>query len=116
MNTLLQITLKHLLTDYDVKRMSVSGRTLEMEGKKSWQVEPQFLRRWDMSFVFVLGNVILHFASLLLKFVLIFINLSSLFQDPSLLNGRVTLHHAKAGAVLARQGDQVRDKPENWKL
>uniref|UniRef100_A0A4W4GRY2 lysophospholipase n=1 Tax=Electrophorus electricus TaxID=8005 RepID=A0A4W4GRY2_ELEEL len=27
-------------------------------------------------------------------------------QDPSLLNGRVTLHHAKAGAVLARQGDQ----------
>uniref|UniRef100_A0A7N8X0Q9 lysophospholipase n=1 Tax=Mastacembelus armatus TaxID=205130 RepID=A0A7N8X0Q9_9TELE len=31
---------------------------------------------------------------------------SSLIQDPSLLNGRVTLHHAKAGAVLARQGDQ----------
>ncbi|XP_075904420.1 patatin-like phospholipase domain-containing protein 6 isoform X4 [Nelusetta ayraudi] len=27
-------------------------------------------------------------------------------QDPSLLNGRVTLHQAKAGAVLARQGDQ----------
>uniref|UniRef100_A0A672G8A9 lysophospholipase n=1 Tax=Salarias fasciatus TaxID=181472 RepID=A0A672G8A9_SALFA len=27
-------------------------------------------------------------------------------NDPSLLNGRVTLHHAKAGAVLARQGDQ----------
>uniref|UniRef100_A0A667YUS1 lysophospholipase n=1 Tax=Myripristis murdjan TaxID=586833 RepID=A0A667YUS1_9TELE len=27
-------------------------------------------------------------------------------QDPALLNGRVTLHHAKAGAVLARQGDQ----------
>ncbi|XP_035390855.1 patatin-like phospholipase domain-containing protein 6 isoform X3 [Electrophorus electricus] len=27
-------------------------------------------------------------------------------EDPSLLNGRVTLHHAKAGAVLARQGDQ----------
>uniref|UniRef100_A0A665WWQ2 lysophospholipase n=1 Tax=Echeneis naucrates TaxID=173247 RepID=A0A665WWQ2_ECHNA len=27
-------------------------------------------------------------------------------SDPSLLNGRVTLHHAKAGAVLARQGDQ----------
>uniref|UniRef100_A0A3B4XY00 lysophospholipase n=1 Tax=Seriola lalandi dorsalis TaxID=1841481 RepID=A0A3B4XY00_SERLL len=27
-------------------------------------------------------------------------------RDPSLLNGRVTLHHAKAGAVLARQGDQ----------
>uniref|UniRef100_A0A8C5HGN1 lysophospholipase n=1 Tax=Gouania willdenowi TaxID=441366 RepID=A0A8C5HGN1_GOUWI len=26
--------------------------------------------------------------------------------DPALLNGRVTLHHAKAGAVLARQGDQ----------
>uniref|UniRef100_A0A673AGK8 lysophospholipase n=1 Tax=Sphaeramia orbicularis TaxID=375764 RepID=A0A673AGK8_9TELE len=26
--------------------------------------------------------------------------------DPSLLNGKVTLHHAKAGAVLARQGDQ----------
>jgi len=28
-------------------------------------------------------------------------------QDPALLNGRVTLHHAKAGTVLARQGDQV---------
>uniref|UniRef100_A0A3Q4C0I4 lysophospholipase n=1 Tax=Mola mola TaxID=94237 RepID=A0A3Q4C0I4_MOLML len=27
-------------------------------------------------------------------------------EDPSLLNGRVTLHYAKAGAVLARQGDQ----------
>uniref|UniRef100_A0A8D3D8D0 lysophospholipase n=1 Tax=Scophthalmus maximus TaxID=52904 RepID=A0A8D3D8D0_SCOMX len=27
-------------------------------------------------------------------------------EDPSLLNGRATLHHAKAGAVLARQGDQ----------
>uniref|UniRef100_A0A3Q2PFF5 lysophospholipase n=1 Tax=Fundulus heteroclitus TaxID=8078 RepID=A0A3Q2PFF5_FUNHE len=26
--------------------------------------------------------------------------------DPGLLNGRATLHHAKAGAVLARQGDQ----------
>uniref|UniRef100_A0A673AFV0 Patatin-like phospholipase domain containing 6 n=1 Tax=Sphaeramia orbicularis TaxID=375764 RepID=A0A673AFV0_9TELE len=32
--------------------------------------------------------------------------LSSVIQDPSLLNGKVTLHHAKAGAVLARQGDQ----------
>lgn len=28
-------------------------------------------------------------------------------QDPALLKGKVTLHHAKAGAVLARQGDQV---------
>uniref|UniRef100_A0A7N6A4B2 lysophospholipase n=1 Tax=Anabas testudineus TaxID=64144 RepID=A0A7N6A4B2_ANATE len=27
-------------------------------------------------------------------------------KDPSLLNGKVTLHHAKAGAVLARQGEQ----------
>uniref|UniRef100_A0AAY4F1E2 lysophospholipase n=1 Tax=Denticeps clupeoides TaxID=299321 RepID=A0AAY4F1E2_9TELE len=27
-------------------------------------------------------------------------------EDPNLLNGRVTLHYAKAGAVLARQGDQ----------
>ncbi|XP_001921208.2 patatin-like phospholipase domain-containing protein 6 isoform X3 [Danio rerio] len=27
-------------------------------------------------------------------------------EDPSLLNGRVTFHHAKAGSVLARQGDQ----------
>ncbi|XP_016890611.1 neuropathy target esterase isoform X1 [Cynoglossus semilaevis] len=27
-------------------------------------------------------------------------------EDPSLLNGRVTLHHAKAGAILAKQGDQ----------
>uniref|UniRef100_A0A8C8K8L7 lysophospholipase n=1 Tax=Oncorhynchus tshawytscha TaxID=74940 RepID=A0A8C8K8L7_ONCTS len=27
-------------------------------------------------------------------------------EDPTLLNGRVTLHHAKAGTVLARQGDQ----------
>uniref|UniRef100_A0A9J8AT87 lysophospholipase n=1 Tax=Cyprinus carpio carpio TaxID=630221 RepID=A0A9J8AT87_CYPCA len=27
-------------------------------------------------------------------------------QDPALLNGRVTFHHAKAGSVLARQGDQ----------
>ncbi|XP_047221562.1 patatin-like phospholipase domain-containing protein 6 isoform X4 [Girardinichthys multiradiatus] len=27
-------------------------------------------------------------------------------EDPCLLNGRATLHHAKAGAVLARQGDQ----------
>uniref|UniRef100_A0A7N6BNQ4 lysophospholipase n=1 Tax=Anabas testudineus TaxID=64144 RepID=A0A7N6BNQ4_ANATE len=28
-------------------------------------------------------------------------------QDPSLLEGRVTLHHVKAGSVVARQGDQV---------
>uniref|UniRef100_A0A8C1RDL4 lysophospholipase n=1 Tax=Cyprinus carpio TaxID=7962 RepID=A0A8C1RDL4_CYPCA len=27
-------------------------------------------------------------------------------EDPALLNGRVTFHHAKAGSVLARQGDQ----------
>uniref|UniRef100_A0A3B5L715 lysophospholipase n=1 Tax=Xiphophorus couchianus TaxID=32473 RepID=A0A3B5L715_9TELE len=27
-------------------------------------------------------------------------------QDPSLLDGRVTLHHVKAGSVVARQGDQ----------
>ncbi|KAM4595237.1 patatin-like phospholipase domain-containing protein 6 isoform 3-T3 [Fundulus diaphanus] len=27
-------------------------------------------------------------------------------EDPGLLNGRATMHHAKAGAVLARQGDQ----------
>ncbi|XP_053154783.1 patatin-like phospholipase domain-containing protein 6 isoform X7 [Hemicordylus capensis] len=27
-------------------------------------------------------------------------------EDPSLLNNRVLLHHAKAGTVLARQGDQ----------
>ncbi|KAK7165924.1 hypothetical protein R3I93_005872 [Phoxinus phoxinus] len=27
-------------------------------------------------------------------------------EDPTLLNGRVTFHHAKAGSVLARQGDQ----------
>ncbi|XP_056135443.1 patatin-like phospholipase domain-containing protein 6 isoform X4 [Lampris incognitus] len=31
---------------------------------------------------------------------------STFTRDPALLNGRVTLHHAKAGAVLARQGDQ----------
>ncbi|OXB52064.1 hypothetical protein ASZ78_006980 [Callipepla squamata] len=28
-------------------------------------------------------------------------------EDPSLLNNRVSLHHAKAGTVIARQGDQV---------
>uniref|UniRef100_UPI00398E3CDF patatin-like phospholipase domain-containing protein 6 n=1 Tax=Pristiophorus japonicus TaxID=55135 RepID=UPI00398E3CDF len=27
-------------------------------------------------------------------------------EDPSLLNNRVTLHHAKSGTLLARQGDQ----------
>ncbi|XP_045922349.1 patatin-like phospholipase domain-containing protein 7a isoform X1 [Micropterus dolomieu] len=27
-------------------------------------------------------------------------------QDPTLLEGRVTLHHVKAGSVVARQGDQ----------
>ncbi|XP_072227349.1 patatin-like phospholipase domain-containing protein 7 isoform X2 [Leuresthes tenuis] len=27
-------------------------------------------------------------------------------QDPNLLEGRVTLHHVKAGSVVARQGDQ----------
>ncbi|XP_065610025.1 patatin-like phospholipase domain-containing protein 6 isoform X2 [Cyrtonyx montezumae] len=27
-------------------------------------------------------------------------------EDPSLLNNRVSLHHAKAGTVIARQGDQ----------
>ncbi|XP_024118284.2 patatin-like phospholipase domain-containing protein 7 [Oryzias melastigma] len=29
-------------------------------------------------------------------------------QDPGLLERRVTLHHVKAGSVIARQGDQVR--------
>lgn len=33
-------------------------------------------------------------------------------QDPSLLNSRVLLHHAKAGTVIARQGDQVRPSPD----
>lgn len=28
-------------------------------------------------------------------------------QDPSLLEGRVTLHQVKASSVVARQGDQV---------
>uniref|UniRef100_A0A8C5HKC2 lysophospholipase n=1 Tax=Gouania willdenowi TaxID=441366 RepID=A0A8C5HKC2_GOUWI len=32
--------------------------------------------------------------------------INNMIIDPALLNGRVTLHHAKAGAVLARQGDQ----------
>lgn len=31
-----------------------------------------------------------------------------MLQDPSLLEGRVTLHQVKAGSVVARQGDQVR--------
>lgn len=31
----------------------------------------------------------------------------SLLQDPELLEGKVTLHHVKAGSVVARQGDQV---------
>lgn len=30
-----------------------------------------------------------------------------LLQDPSLLNGKVTLHQVTAGTVLSRQGDQV---------
>uniref|UniRef100_A0A8C6PYR4 lysophospholipase n=1 Tax=Nothobranchius furzeri TaxID=105023 RepID=A0A8C6PYR4_NOTFU len=30
----------------------------------------------------------------------------SCLQDPGLLDGRVTLHHVKAGSVVARQGDQ----------
>lgn len=34
-----------------------------------------------------------------------------LLQDPSLLEGRVTLHHVKAGSVVARQGDQVKQRP-----
>uniref|UniRef100_G1QJJ4 Patatin like phospholipase domain containing 6 n=1 Tax=Nomascus leucogenys TaxID=61853 RepID=G1QJJ4_NOMLE len=32
-------------------------------------------------------------------------------EDPSLLNSRVLLHHAKAGTIIARQGDQVRSFP-----
>ncbi len=34
-------------------------------------------------------------------------------QDPSLLEGRVTLHQVKAGSIVARQGDQVRHHTEN---
>lgn len=33
-------------------------------------------------------------------------------QDPSLLNSRVLLHHAKAGTIIARQGDQVSLTPD----
>ncbi|EPQ06932.1 Neuropathy target esterase [Myotis brandtii] len=33
-------------------------------------------------------------------------------EDPSLLNSRVLLHHAKAGTIIARQGDQVRLTPD----
>uniref|UniRef100_A0A8C7UBX2 lysophospholipase n=1 Tax=Oncorhynchus mykiss TaxID=8022 RepID=A0A8C7UBX2_ONCMY len=40
------------------------------------------------------------------SFFLSFCSFSFFCQDPALLNGRVTLHHAKAGTVLARQGDQ----------
>lgn len=35
-------------------------------------------------------------------------------QDPSLLNSRVLLHHAKAGTIIARQGDQVRLTFDLW--
>lgn len=31
-------------------------------------------------------------------------------QDPSLLNGKVTLHQVMAGTVLSRQGDQVSEQ------
>uniref|UniRef100_A0AAR2LNU7 lysophospholipase n=1 Tax=Pygocentrus nattereri TaxID=42514 RepID=A0AAR2LNU7_PYGNA len=47
----------------------------------------------------------LRFVSNLIFFSFVF-TYCCFLQDPALLNGRVTLHHAKAGAVLARQGDQ----------
>uniref|UniRef100_A0A7N8Y980 lysophospholipase n=1 Tax=Mastacembelus armatus TaxID=205130 RepID=A0A7N8Y980_9TELE len=37
---------------------------------------------------------------------LISAHLFEILQDPSLLDGRVTLHQVKAGSVVARQGDQ----------
>uniref|UniRef100_A0A8C7SI91 lysophospholipase n=1 Tax=Oncorhynchus mykiss TaxID=8022 RepID=A0A8C7SI91_ONCMY len=46
------------------------------------------------------------YRCLTLSFFLSFCSFSFFCQDPALLNGRVTLHHAKAGTVLARQGDQ----------
>uniref|UniRef100_A0A671W843 lysophospholipase n=1 Tax=Sparus aurata TaxID=8175 RepID=A0A671W843_SPAAU len=39
-------------------------------------------------------------------FTLLYFKSSTILQDPSLLEGRVTLHQVKAGSVVARQGDQ----------
>lgn len=42
-------------------------------------------------------------------FLCLFVFIFAVFvQDPSLLEGRVTLHQVKAGSIVARQGDQVR--------
>uniref|UniRef100_A0AAY4F0F1 lysophospholipase n=1 Tax=Denticeps clupeoides TaxID=299321 RepID=A0AAY4F0F1_9TELE len=62
----------------------------EEEGSHVWR------KGWPILFNRIMGKCFPHLA--------LFSPL--LCQDPNLLNGRVTLHYAKAGAVLARQGDQ----------
>uniref|UniRef100_A0A8D3DD71 lysophospholipase n=1 Tax=Scophthalmus maximus TaxID=52904 RepID=A0A8D3DD71_SCOMX len=83
---------KSLRSDFDMAyergRISVSA--------EDGNTPPTFTRIENIS-----PTLLLYFACNLL-----FCFLFSETQDPSLLNGRATLHHAKAGAVLARQGDQ----------
>uniref|UniRef100_A0AAQ5YD16 lysophospholipase n=1 Tax=Amphiprion ocellaris TaxID=80972 RepID=A0AAQ5YD16_AMPOC len=93
---------KGLRSDFDMAyergRISVSA--------EDGNTPPTFTRVSTLHFVhFVLPLYFTIYCCLTLYFRL-FLFLSSLIQDPALLNGKVTLHHAKAGAVLARQGDQ----------
>uniref|UniRef100_A0A669CKF9 lysophospholipase n=1 Tax=Oreochromis niloticus TaxID=8128 RepID=A0A669CKF9_ORENI len=86
---------KSLRSDFDMAyergRISVSAE----ESSTKWNKSISSTVFFHLALSFVTAQYIFDFC--FLPFVM---------QDPSLLNGRVTLHHAKAGGVLARQGDQ----------
>uniref|UniRef100_A0A671VM81 lysophospholipase n=1 Tax=Sparus aurata TaxID=8175 RepID=A0A671VM81_SPAAU len=95
---------KSLRSDFDMAyergRISVSAEdgNTPPTFTRNEDVSSTFLHQCD-SLISLLG--LIFFSDFYVIFFFFFY-----LQDPSLLNGRVTLHHAKAGAVLARQGDQ----------
>uniref|UniRef100_A0A3B4D2Q1 lysophospholipase n=1 Tax=Pygocentrus nattereri TaxID=42514 RepID=A0A3B4D2Q1_PYGNA len=92
---------KSLRSDFD---MAYERGRISVSAEDGTPTPPTFTRLPSSS-AEEANQTCLRFVSNLIFFSFVF-TYCCFLQDPALLNGRVTLHHAKAGAVLARQGDQ----------
>uniref|UniRef100_A0AAR2LU82 lysophospholipase n=1 Tax=Pygocentrus nattereri TaxID=42514 RepID=A0AAR2LU82_PYGNA len=95
---------KSLRSDFD---MAYERGRISVSAEDGTPTPPTFtrVRHTHTSSAEEANQTCLRFVSNLIFFSFVF-TYCCFLQDPALLNGRVTLHHAKAGAVLARQGDQ----------
>uniref|UniRef100_A0A8C2AM38 lysophospholipase n=1 Tax=Cyprinus carpio TaxID=7962 RepID=A0A8C2AM38_CYPCA len=82
--------LKYVISSHTLCVISLAGNDLDMAYERA---------RWDMSswFMYVWIDVCVCVE---------YFYWAVCVQDPSLLEGRVTLHQVKAGSIVARQGDQ----------